>query len=64
MYFGDIEGNWVKTQVAFNPITDKAVEKFSAHEYCENLILLAQKTTEQEVIEEIQTKSDKGDIWS
>lgn len=64
VYFGDIGGNWVKTQVAYNPIIDKAVEKFSAHEYCENLILLEQKAEEQELVEEIQTKPTKGDIWS
>ena len=64
VYFGDIEGNWVKTQVTYNPLTDKPIEKFSAHEYCENLILSGQKVQEQEVIEEIQTKPIKGDIWS
>lgn len=64
IYFGDIEGNWVKTEVAYNPLTDKPIEKFSAHEYCENLILLEQKEQEQEAIEKIQTKPNKGDIWS
>ena len=64
IYFGDAEGNWVKTQVVYNPLTDKPIERFLAHEYCENLILLEKKEEEKEVIEEIQTKSDKGDIWS
>lgn len=64
IYFGDIEGNWVKTEVAYNPITDRAVEKFAPHEYCENLITLKPTEQHKELIEEIQTKPNKGDIWS
>lgn len=64
VYFGDIEGNWVKTQVIYNPVIDKAIKRFAPHEYCENFILLEQKAEEQELVEEIQTKPTKGDIWS
>lgn len=64
IYFGDIEGNWVKTEVTYNPTTDRAIEKFAPHEYCENLIALKPTEQQKELIEEIQTKPNKGDIWS
>jgi|GEM_PF-2050463 len=67
IFFGDIEGNWTKIQVAYDKKIDAPKERFTPHIYCENLIIAPEKTTKKQLnepIQEIQTTPIKGDIWS